>query len=308
MQNAALYALTCLIWGSTWLAITFQLGVVDPVISVVYRFALAAGLLLAFSLVRRLPLRFGLAQHGGMALQGLTLFSLNYIAVYVAELTLTSGLVAVVFSLIVVFNVFLSALFLGNPIRPRVLLGGLLGIAGLALVFQPQLTGFDLSRGQLQGLAWTVGGTLIASLGNIVAARNQRQGLPIVQSNAYGMAYGALITLIIGLFRGAPLTFSVRFEYIGSLLYLAAVGSVVAFGAYLTLLGRIGPDRSAYIAVVFPVVALALSTLFEQLRWEWLAVLGVGLVVVGNALALTGRRAAPRPLAVAEGARPASAG
>jgi drug/metabolite transporter (DMT)-like permease len=231
-----------------------------------------------------------------MALQGLTLFSLNYIAVYLAELYLSSGLVAVVFSLIIVFNVFLSAIFLGNPIRARVLVGGLLGIAGLALVFRPQLSGLNLSEDRVLGLGLAVAGTAIASFGNIVAARNQRNSLPIVQSNAYGMAYGALFTLLVAAARGARLSFVPSFEYIASLLYLAAFGSVVAFGAYLTLLGRIGPDRAAYISVVFPVVALALSTLFEGLRWEWLAVLGVGLVIAGNALALTGRRPAPKPV------------
>jgi drug/metabolite transporter (DMT)-like permease len=296
MQNAGLYILTCLIWGSTWLGIKFQLGVVDPEISVVYRFSLAAGLLLAFSLFRRLPLRFSPREHFFMALQGLTLFSLNYIAVYLAELYLSSGLVAVVFSLIIVFNVFLSAVFLGNPIRPRVLLGAALGIAGLALVFRPQLAGLSLSEDRAVGLGLAVAGTAIASVGNIVAARNQRNSLPIVQSNAYGMAYGALFTLMVALARGARLSFVPSFEYIASLLYLAAFGSVVAFGAYLTLLGRIGPDRSAYISVVFPIVALGLSTLFEGLRWEWLAVVGVGLVIAGNALALTGRRPAAKPL------------
>lgn len=296
MQNAGLYILTCLIWGSTWLGIKFQLGVVDPEISVVYRFSLAAGLLLAFSWFRRLPLRFSPREHFFMALQGLTLFSLNYIAVYLAELYLSSGLVAVVFSLIIVFNVFLSAVFLGNPIRPRVLLGGALGIAGLALVFRPQLAGLSLSEDRAVGLGLAVAGTAIASVGNIVAARNQRNSLPIVQSNAYGMAYGALFTLMVALARGARLSFVPSFEYIASLLYLAAFGSVVAFGAYLTLLGRIGPDRSAYISVVFPIVALGLSTLFEGLRWEWLAVLGVGLVIAGNALALTARRPAAKPI------------
>ena len=294
MQNAGLYILTCLIWGSTWLGIKFQLGVVDPGVSVAYRFSLAAALLLAFSLFRRLPLRFSPRQHFFMALQGLTLFSLNYIAVYLAELYLSSGLVAVVFSLIVVFNVFLSALFLGNPIRPRVLVGGAIGIAGLALVFRPQLSGLNLSEERVLGLAWAVAGTTIASFGNIVAARNQRNSLPVVQSNAYGMAYGALLTLLVALARGARLSFVPSFGYIASLLYLAAFGSVVAFGSYLTLLGRIGPDRAAYIAVVFPIVALALSTVFEGLRWEWIALLGAWLVIIGNALALTGRRPAAR--------------
>ena len=290
MQNAFLYILTSLIWGSTWLGIKFQLGEVDPEISVAYRFFLAAVLLLVYSLVRRLPLRFSLRDHLFMGLQGLTLFSINYIAVYLAELYLTSGLVAVVFSVIVIFNVFLSALFLGSPIRPRVLIGAGIGIAGLALVFWPEIAGFDLSGERALGLLLSLAGTAVASLGNIVAARNQRNSLPIVQTNAYGMAYGALFTLMVAIARGARLAFVPTFEYIASLVYLAVFGSVVAFGAYLTLLGRIGPDRAAYIAVIFPIVALILSTLFEGLQWEPLAGFGIGLVVAGNAIALTRRR------------------
>ena len=137
MQIPFLYALTALIWGSTWLAITFQLGTVDPEVSVVYRFALASGILIAYSLIRRLRMRFTLREHAFMALQGLTLFSINYVLVYVAELHLASGYVAIVFSLIVVFNVLFGAAFLRNPVRPRVLLGGIIGIVGLGMVFPP---------------------------------------------------------------------------------------------------------------------------------------------------------------------------
>ena len=117
MYNAFLYLLTVMIWGSTWLAIKFQLGVVSPELSIAYRFALAAAILIIFSLVRRLPMRFNLKAHGFFALQGLLLFSLNYILVYLAEELLTSGLVAVIFSLIVIFNVVFGAIFLGKPVN-----------------------------------------------------------------------------------------------------------------------------------------------------------------------------------------------
>lgn len=290
LQNAFLYALTSLIWGSTWLAITFQLGTVDPEISVVYRFALASGILLAYSLIRRLPMRFTLREHGLMALQGLTLFSVGYVLVYVAELHLASGYVAIVFSLIVVLNVFFGAVFLRDPIRPRVLFGGAIGIAGLIIVFLPTLGGLSLSGGAGLGLALALAGTIIASLGNIVSARNQRRKIPIVQANAYGMGYGALITLFIALVRGSEVSFDTSPEYVLSLLYLAIFGTVIAFGSYLTILGRIGPDRAGYIAVIFPVVALLLSTLFEGLTWEFLTLLGVGLVIVGNVVAMARTR------------------
>ncbi|MCH8094800.1 MAG: EamA family transporter [Chloroflexi bacterium] len=286
LQNSLLYALTSLIWGSTWFAITFQLGTVDPEISVVYRFTLASAILFAYCFIRRLPMRFTLREHGFIALQGLTLFSVSYVLVYLAELHLTSGYVAIVFSLTVVLNVFFGAVFLRDPIRPRVLSGAAIGIVGLVLVFLPALGKLSLSGGQGLGLTLALAGSIIASLGNIISARNQRRKIPVVQANAYGMGYGALMTLVIALVRGSKVSFDANPEYVLSLLYLAIFGTVIAFGSYLTILGRMGPDRAGYIAVVFPIVALFFSTLFEGLTWELLTILGVGLVVAGNVLAL----------------------
>jgi drug/metabolite transporter (DMT)-like permease len=290
LENAGLYLLASFIWGSTWLAIKYQLGVVPPELSIVYRFALAAAILGAYVWLRRLPMRFSLREHGFIALQGAFLFSINYILVYLAEETLTSGLVAVIFSTLILMNVVLGALLLRDPIRPQVLLGGVIGLAGLTLVFWPELAGLDVSGGRGLGLVLSVVGALSASVGNIVSARNQRNKLPVVQTNALGMGYGALITLIFALARSAPLRFDPSFGYVASLLYLSAFGSVIAFGAYLTLLGRIGPDRSGYTSIVFPVVALILSTLFEGLRWNLVSLAGVALVVAGNGLALSRSR------------------
>lgn len=295
MQNALFFALTSLIWGSTWLAITFQLGTVAPEASIVYRFGLAAAVLGLYVWIRRLPMRFSLRQHGFIALQGAFLFSINYVLVYLAELYVPSGLVAIVFSTIIIANVFLGALFLHNPIRSRVLAGGLLGVVGLGLVFSPQLRGLDLAGPMALGLAFCLASLLSASLGNILSARNQRAGLPVVQTNAFGMAYGALVTLLFALARGVTFTFDPSPAYVISLLYLAIFGSVIAFGTYLTLIGRLGVDRAAYITVVFPIVALALSTLYEGLEWTAIAFVGVGLVVAGNVLALWRRKAAPAP-------------
>ena len=290
MENAGLYLLTSFIWGSTWLAIKYQLGLVAPEISIVYRFALAAAILGVYVLLRRLPMRFSLREHGFIALQGAFLFSINYVLVYLSEQTLASGLVAVIFSTIILMNVLLGALLLGDPVRPQVLVGGVVGLAGLTLVFWPELAGLRLSGDRSLGLILSLVGALSASVGNIVSARNQRRGLPVVQTNALGMAYGALITLGFAVVRGSTLRFDPSLGYVLSLFYLAIFGSVIAFGGYLTLLGRIGPDRSGYIAIVFPVVALALSTLFEGLHWSPLSILGVLLVVVGNGLALGRRR------------------
>jgi drug/metabolite transporter (DMT)-like permease len=293
MQNALFYTVTCLIWGSTWLVITFQLGVVAAEASIVYRFALAALLLMVYTLARRLPMRFTPRQHAFIALQGTFLFSLNYILVYLAEQNLTSGLVAIVFSMLILSNVVLGAVFLRNPIRPRVVLGGVIGVAGLALVFGPELAGFAQGGGWRLGLLLAAAAVLSASVGNILSARNQRAGLPVVQTNAYGMAYGAAVTLVIAVVRGVPFTFDPSPSYILSLLYLAVFGSVIAFGTYLTLIGRMGVDRAAYIGVIFPLVALLLSMLFEGLNLGAVGLAGVALVAAGNVLVLNRRRPAP---------------
>ena len=248
---------------------------------------------MVYTLARRLPMRFTPRQHAFIALQGTFLFSLNYILVYLAEQNLTSGLVAIVFSMLILSNVVLGAVFLRNPIRPRVVLGGVIGVAGLALVFGPELAGFAQGGGWRLGLLLSAAAVLSASVGNILSARNQRAGLPVVQTNAYGMAYGAALTLVIAVVRGVPFTFDPSPSYILSLLYLAVFGSVIAFGTYLTLIGRMGVDRAAYIGVIFPLVALLLSMLFEGLNLGAVGLVGVALVAAGNVLVLNRRRPAP---------------
>lgn len=287
MYNALLYLITVLIWGSTWLAIKFQLGIISPELSIAYRFGLAAIILIVFSLLRRLPMGFSLKTHAFFALQGLLLFSLNYFLVYLAEGNLTSGLVAIIFSLIIVLNVLFGAIFLGNPVRVRVMIGAGLGLLGLAFVFWPELTSLSLSSQKIVGMILAFIATVSASLGNVVSARNQRNDLPVIQTNAYGMLYGAVFMLLTALLRGAVLEFDTSPGYVLSLFYLAIFGSVIAFGSYLTLLGRIGLDRAAYVTVLFPVIALLLSTIFEDLRWGIYQLLGVLLILLGNAVVVT---------------------
>jgi drug/metabolite transporter (DMT)-like permease len=286
MYNAFLYLIPVIIWGSTWLAIKYQLGVVSPELSIAYRFALAASILIIFSIVRRLPMRFSLKTHGFFALQGLLLFSLNYILVYLAEGYLTSGLVAIIFSLIIILNVIFGAIFLRNPIRTRVVIGAIFGLAGLTFVFWPELSSFSLSSQKLLGLVLAFISTLSASLGNVVSARNQRNDLPVVQTDAFGMLYGSLFMFLLAIVRGSQLEFDFSSSYIISLLYLAVFGSVIAFGSYLTLLGRIGLDRAAYVTVLFPIIALLLSTIFEDLHWQVVQLVGVVLILLGNAIVL----------------------
>ncbi|WP_210394846.1 DMT family transporter [Motiliproteus sediminis] len=286
MNNLTLYITTVLIWGSTWIAITFQLGPVDPLLSVGYRFLLAALLLLGYSHVAGKKLRFTRREHLFMALQGGLLFGLNYWLFYLTTAALTSGLVAVIFSTVVFMNMVNGRLWLGRSIQPHVVIAATIGLTGIVLVFWPELAQAD-SATTLGALLLGLLATYLASLGNILSARNQQCGLPVMQTNAYGMAYGGGLMLLMAVAGGTPLTFSVELTYLLSLLYLSLFGSIVAFGCYLTLIGRIGADRAAYAGLLFPVVALQLSAWFESYQWTPLSLTGLGMVLLGNLLMLT---------------------
>ncbi len=285
-HSITLYLATVLIWGSTFYAIKFQLGDVPEMWSIAYRFGLAALLLWLWCLWRKLPLRFSRRQHGWMALQGLFLFCLNYLLIYLATSNLTSGLIAVVFSSIVLMNILNGALFFGRPIEVKTLLGALLGILGIAFVFWPELAGLESNRSAFWGLVLSITGTYIASLGNMLSSKNQQQHLPVVQSNVFGMTYGTAMMAILALAQGTLPVFETSLSFNLSLLYLSLFGSVLAFGAYLTLVGRIGPAKAAYTMVLFPIVALGISTLFENYHWSWSALIGVCIVALGNLIIL----------------------
>ena len=291
MANFLFYTITVLIWGSTWLGIKFQLGNVEPALSVAYRFALAALILFVWCLFRRLPMRFSKGDHLYIAMQGVFLFAFNYLLFYLAELQITSGLAAVVFSTIVVMNLLNGRLFLGTTIELKVLFGGALGMFGLVLLFWPEMAAVNFSGPVIVGMLLSFAATYLASLGNIISARNQHRKLPVVQTNAYGMAYGSLCMVLVVLISGAPIAIDLSAPYLLSLVYLALFGSVIAFGCYLSLVGRIGPGRAAYTTLLFPVVALALSTIWEDYHWTLPGLCGVALILCGNYLALVRKKA-----------------
>ncbi|HKS95679.1 MAG TPA: EamA family transporter, partial [Terriglobia bacterium] len=221
-----------------------------------------------------------------MALQGLLLFCVNYVLVYLAEQYLTSGLVAVVFSLLAVGNILGLRLFFAQAIDRLGLLGVTLGLAGILLLFWSDLRGFSPANGRSVGLLLAAASTAIATLGNMVATRNHRRRLPVVQVNGWSMLYGALLMAVYVLATGQTLTFDWSAPYLWSWLYLTVFGSVLAFGAYLTLMSRIGADRAGYSMIAIPVVALAISTWRENLRWTQGMWLGVGLCLAGNFLVI----------------------
>jgi len=282
-----LYAVAVLIWGSTWLAIEFQLGVVEPEVSIVYRYLAAAGLLFIWSKIKGLSLIFNLKSHRWFALMGLLMFCLNYILAYRAQLHITSALSAIAFSSMLWMNIINSRIFFGVRAGLRIYAGGSLGIIGIIVLFGPQVTEVSLSDGVFYGSLLAIFGALMASFGNMASQAAQKLELPVVQSNAWSMLYGGLLTAVIALLQGLPFTFDPSPEYVLSLAYLTIFGSVIAFGAYLTLLGRIGAHRAGYATVMFPVVALILSLLFEDLALDLYMILGIGLVLSGNLLVLT---------------------
>ncbi len=283
-QNIFLYITTVLIWGSSWIAIKYQLGTVDPMVSVAYRFLIASGVSWMFCRFSGRLLSFSLIDHGFIFLQGVSLFALNYWLFYISELTLTSGLAAVIFSTIVLMNMINGVLFLKNRLELSVVSGALFGLLGIILVFWTEVTDLKTGKENMLAISLALLATFLASLGNIASARNQRSGIPVVQANTLGMLYGAILMVILSWLTGRKLSFELTLPYISSLLFLSIFASIIAFWTYLTLLGRVGVERVAYVTLLFPLVALAISTVAEGYKWTHYAGIGILLILVGNLL------------------------
>lgn len=259
--------------------------------SVAYRFLLASLLIFAWCVIRRLPLRFSAREHAWLALFGLGSFGVGYVFVYYAEQHVVSGLVAVGYSASPLLGMLGMRLFFGTPMTGRVASASLLGIAGIVMVFYPELARLHGSTETAKGALFTTISVLIAACGSMVAYRNQRAGVPLWQGMAWGMFYGALSALAVGLASGKPLAFLATPAYVLSLAYLAILGSIIAFASYLTLLKRIGAARAGYIGVMVPIIALVLSAALEGFRFHALTWLGIGVSVAGNVLILRTERA-----------------
>lgn len=292
VMNLFLYLLTVVIWGTTWIALKLQLGVVAIPVSIVYRFALAALLLFAILLLSRRLQPMNRRAHGLCLAQGLCLFCVNFMCFLTASQWIPSGLIAVVFSTATLWNALNARVFFGQRIAANVMGGGALGLLGLALLFWPELSGHAASRETLIGLALALLGTLCFSAGNMLSSLQQKAGLKPMTTNAWGMFYGATMLAVYCLISGIPFAMEWNTRYIGSLLYLVIPGSVIGFTAYLTLVGRMGPERAAYCTVLFPLVALNVSAFVEGYQWTPPALFGLLLVMLGNVLVF--RKPKPR--------------
>ena len=286
MNNLSLYLLTVLIWGSTWIAVEYQIpesgANVAAEISIFYRYVIATLVIFIWCKILKLNLKFNLRTHLVFLALGLFLFCLNYICVYVGQGYIASALMAIIFSTLSWMNILNARIFFGTRSGWRVILGAILGMAGLCLMFWPSIENISLTDATVIGGLIGLLGAYFASIGNMISQATQKRNLPVMETNAWSMFYGAILTGLISLGRGQEFTIDLSFEYITSLLYLAIFGSVIAFWAYLTLLGRIGANKAGYATIAFPVIAILLSVLFEGLEMTAPLLIGMIMVLVGN--------------------------
>ena len=286
LSNWQLFAICVLTWGTTWYAITFQIGLTPPEVGVALRFALAGAVVLSFCAARGLRLRFTPREHALLALQGAFMYGVSYICVYHAEKHIVSGLVAVGYSASPLVAGLGAHWLFGQKATPRFLAGGVVGLAGVALMFWTELGKAAGDRNAWLGLLFTFGAVLLSSVGSLAASRNRRHGLPFWPALGYGMLYGAAVTAAVAIAQGQTFALPAVASWWLALFYLALAGSVLTFACFLTLQERIGPGRAGAIGVLTPLLAVTVSVIFEGFRPDAITVAGAAMAVAGNVLML----------------------
>lgn len=285
-MSLILYFSIILLWGFTWFAIKTQVGVVPIEISLIYRFAAAAAIICAIMLIKKESFKFNLKQHATMALFGALFFSTNFFFFYNAAHYLTSGLMAIILSTSVIMVMINNFLFLRKPVKLPMIIGGVVGLSGLGFIFWPELEAFDLTDNTFKGLLLALMGAYCFAWASHVSTVCTKLSIPLLSSTFYGMLYGVILLNIFCALRHISYSFDNSMPYILSLLYLAIPGSVIGFLTYLTLIKRVGPEKAVYATLFFPIVALTVSTYFEDYYWTGSDLIGVLLVIAGNLLVL----------------------
>ena len=298
-----LFAICVLVWGTTWHAITWQLGDFPPELGVAIRFALAGAAVLLFCLWRGVPLAFAGRDHALLALQGTFLYGVSYVCVYQAERFVPSGLVAVGYSASPLLTGVGATLLFGAALGTRFLIGGALGIAGVALIFWPEITRPGGGERAALGAVLTVASVLLSTIGSLAASRNRHRGLPLLPAMGFGMLYGAVAAALVAVALGHSGTLPAAPSWWLALVYLTFAGSVLTFACFLTLQDRVGAGRAGTIGVMTPLIALVVSLVLEGFRPSLITFAGAALAVAGNVLMLRPASSAPGRPAVA----PASA-
>lgn len=278
------------IWGSTWLVIRHQLGVVPPGWSIAYRFYLASFLMFALAAFRGERIMIGWRAVLLSGLVGLCQFALNFNFVYQAEAHVTSGLVAVIFALLLIPNSLFARLIFGTRLHASFVMGSMIAVCGVALLFVHEYRQMGPHSGSIvSGIGLALAGVLCASTANLLQSSRFASEQPILSVLAWAMLIGALCDTVWALAVAGPPTFDPRPAYVAGVVYLAVAGSVITFPIYFALLRRVGPGPAAYTSVLIPILAMVLSTLFEGYRWSVPAGLGVLLALTGMAVALRSR-------------------
>lgn len=286
-RNILLFTICSFIWGTTWFVIKFQIDSTTPVVGVFYRFALATLMMFAINIFFiKKTLRYPLVNHSYFMLQGLFNFCLNYILTYTAEKHINSGLVALTFTLLIYFNMLGMKLLFKREISRNVIYGAILGFVGIFFLFWKEIMNFDADKMTLYGILIGIIATFCASIGNMFAYKNHTLKIPVMTFNAYGMLYGTLFSLVVGLISGENFTFPTTPSFLFSLSYLSLFGTVIAFWAYQTLVGTMGAERAAYTSIISPVIAVLVSTIYEQTAFTLALFVGMILCFLGNLLAL----------------------
>jgi len=286
MNNFILFGITLFCWSPTWYLIKFQLGYVDPLVSVLYRFLAASIIIFIYLLIKKKNLKFSLNHHIWFLLFGICLYSLNYVLLYLSNTYLISAFPAIVFSTVVIMNILGETFYFKKKPSFKTLIGATIGMIGIIIIFNDEIFNFSLSNGTHVGLFLALLGTFCASTGNMIHQRNLNNNFPLIETIAYGMLYGSLITLMITQIKGTELLFEYTFSYIASLVYLSVFGSIFAFIFYLKLLEKVGAGRAGYVGVVMPVLALLISTVFENLEWQIDLIIGLPVLIIGAVLVI----------------------
>ena len=286
MNNYILFLITLFCWSPTWYLIKFQLGYVDPLVSVFYRFIIAAIIIFIYLVIKNKNLKFSINHHFWFLFFGTCLYSINYVFFYLSNTYLISAFPAIVFSTVVIMNILGEKFYFKKKPSLKTLIGATIGMIGIIIIFNDEIFNFSLSEGTHVGLFLALIGTFCASTGNMVHQRNLNNNFPPIQTIAYAMLYGSLVTLLVTQVRGAELLFENSISYISSLLYLSIFGSIFAFISYLKLLEKVGPGRAGYVGVVMPVLALIISTIFEKLEWQIDLIIGLPILIIGAILVI----------------------
>lgn len=287
------FVVATVVWGTTWIVIRDQLGVVPPTWSVAYRFLIAAVVMFAWTAITRMPLGIGRAGHIFAVLFGFAQFVLNFNFVYRAEAHITSGLVAVLFALLLVPNAILGSIFLKTQLSSRFLTGSAVAMAGVALLIVQEMRADPAGiEATVLGVVLTVLGVLSASVANIMQGSERARAMPMASMLAWAMLWGGLMNAAFAWPTVGPPVFEARPSYLLGTAYLGVFASAVAFTCYFAVIRAVGPAQAAYSSVLTPILAMLLSTLFEDYRWSLLAAAGGVVALAGLLIALSARRPA----------------